>query len=354
MSEATDRAAEVRHLGELAERLGAFLAARFATSCRVSGLRQLSGGWSRRTYLFELEGTSGEDLPRELVLRAESRGGMLDTRVEREYLILRALAGSRVPVPRVFAFSADPAVCGAPFVVMERVEGVVPNLWQSNSRRWVQEEPRRARLSAHIVEVLGAIHAFDWRAHGLGALGEPAPGTAYAAEQVAIWEERYRGVKVEPWPILEETFQWLRANLPPCDEPTLVDGDYRIGNMIVGDHAIHAVIDWELATIGDPIRDLGYTTLDYLAGKFLKRGRFLCNGLMETEPFLRAYEQVSGRTIDRRVFRFWQVFNVTCLATIVLTGTYGFVNGETNDLRMGWGSYAVYGLADDIARLLDF
>jgi aminoglycoside phosphotransferase (APT) family kinase protein len=339
----------------LTRKLGEFLSCQLGSRGQVHDLKQLSGGWSRRTYAFALQFDNGAAMPsQELVLRAQAKGGMLDVPIEREYLVLKALAESSVPVPRVLGFSNDLAVCGTPFMVMERVAGIAPNLWQPESQKWLRHEALKARLSDQLVEILIGIHELDWRTRGLEVLGVPQPGTCYAAEQVALWEERYRAIKTEPYPLLNEAFGWLRANLPICESPTLVDGDYRIGNMLVGEDGVHAVIDWELATIGDPIRDLGYTTLDYLSGKFLKRGSFLCNGVMEKADFLESYERLSGRKVDREILRFWQAFNMACLAIILLTGFSEFLRGNSRDIRMAWGKWPVYGLMDDIARLLEF
>jgi aminoglycoside phosphotransferase (APT) family kinase protein len=137
---------------------------------------------------------------------------------------------------------------------------------------------------------------------------------------------------------MEETLSWLKSHAPPCRELVLVDGDYRLGNMMVGEDGVHAVLDWELATIGDPVRDAAYTTLDYIGGKFLKQGSFPCNGVVDTEKFISAYEQRTGRSVEREAYRFWKVFGAFCLLTILYSGLRQFLEGNTRDIRAGAGN----------------
>jgi aminoglycoside phosphotransferase (APT) family kinase protein len=337
-----------------AERLDDYLSAHFGARCRCEGVQRLSGGWSRTTLLVRIADDAGAALPKELIVRAETKGGLLDTPLEQEYAVLEALQDTPVPVPKLYGFEPGPEPLGMPFILMEKVAGSVPSLWRSRDRQWIGQEPLRSRVAEQFVNALAAIHEIDWRARGLGLLGVPPSGTGYAGGQVAFWEDRYRRAKVEPAPVVEEALVWMKVNLPSCDELLLVDGDYRVGNMVIGDDGIRAVLDWELATIGDPIRDLGYTTLEYLGGKFLEKGHFACNGVMETDDLVEAYERRTQRRVDAQALRFWQVFGAFCLITIMQTGVREFLDGRNPDVRMAWGRYGCYALMDDIAQLAEF
>ncbi|HZV72272.1 MAG TPA: phosphotransferase family protein [Conexibacter sp.] len=174
--------------------------------------------------------------------------------VLREARVLQALHG-RARVPRVLAVCDDDAVIGAPFYVMERLDGHVltsalpPALAPAAERRRVGEE---------LVDALVELHAVDWRATGLERFGRP---TGYLERQL----HRFRGLwehnRTRELPAVERVADWLAAHLPDSPEATLVHGDYRLGNALFAADAparLAAVFDWELSTIGDPRADLGY------------------------------------------------------------------------------------------------
>ncbi len=151
-------------------------------------------------------------------------------------------------VPRVLATCDDEAVIGAPFYVMERVDGDV-----LLSTRPEGLEPRR--VGEELIDALVEIHAADWRACGLEGFGKPS---GYLERQLKRFAGLWEVNATREVPAIGETTQWLAEHLPASGPPTIVHGDYRLGNVMFTGQRLSAVFDWELATIGDPLADVGY------------------------------------------------------------------------------------------------
>jgi aminoglycoside phosphotransferase (APT) family kinase protein len=148
---------------------------------------------------------------------------------------------------------------------------------------------------------------------------------------------------------VEEALRWFRANKPEVPEQTLVHGDFRIGNMLVDGEELSAVLDWELARVGDPMYDLGYASTYYFAGKLInpiERPELACS-LLEREWFYDQYEKRTGREVDRDRVRYWRAFSAFVMMTISLAGVHRFREGQANDVRSAWFQYTVPGLVED-------
>ena len=216
-------------------------------------VRRYEGGQSNPTFLVESP-------TRRIVLRKRPPGVLLPTahQVEREYRILAALAGSKVPVPEVFALCEDASVIGTSFYVMAHVDGRI-----FTDPRLVGLEPdTRRALYLSTVAGLAAIHAVDVDAVGLGELGPP---TGYLERQVRRWTRQYEASRTDDIEAMNALARWLSDRLPRSSCTTLVHGDYRIGNLVFArDSArLAGVLDWELATLGDPFADLAYLCMGY-------------------------------------------------------------------------------------------
>ena len=196
----------------------------------------------------------------DLVVRRPPVGQFLPTAndVSREYRFLGALRDTPVPVPRVFAFCDDADVIGAPFYVMERLHGVVPH--DAAPVRDLDANAGR-RLSETFVDVLRAIHGVDIDAVGLG---DAAKRTGYLERQVRRWTDQWHRAKEQDSPAIDELAVRLAEALPASPPTTIVHGDYRLGNVMLDADdrtRIVGVFDWEMATLGDPLADVGYTLL---------------------------------------------------------------------------------------------
>ena len=185
----------------------------------------------------------------------------------REYTAMSALADTGVPVPRTYAHCADDSVLGAPFYVMERVDGIA---YRKAAELDALGTERTAALAGRLVEVLAALHAVDPQAVGLEEFGRPQ---GFLERQVRRWGKQLEGSKTREHPDADELHRLLTEQLPAEDPSVvgIVHGDYRLDNCLVGaDDEIHAVVDWEMATLGDTRTDVAlmlvYETLGASAG----------------------------------------------------------------------------------------
>ncbi|HEX2744828.1 MAG TPA: phosphotransferase family protein [Streptosporangiaceae bacterium] len=218
-------------------------------------IQLIAGGRSNLTYRLALWRPSGSHL---LVLRRPPLGHVLPTAhdMSREYRVLLALAGTRVPVAQPVAFCDDAEVIGAPFYLMEHVPGAVIRTRQDAA---VLTEPQARDLSEGLADMLAAIHGVDVEAVGLSGLGR---GAGYLSRQLDRWQRQWDLSVTREVPGYPELVARLTDRLPAEGETTLVHGDFRLDNVLVTVSPrprITAVVDWEMATLGDPLADLGLT-----------------------------------------------------------------------------------------------
>jgi aminoglycoside phosphotransferase (APT) family kinase protein len=267
-------------------------------------LAPIGEGHSNVTYLVQRDGAC------ELVLRRPPRGPLAPSThdVVREARLLRALGDSAARVPRVLAICAGEAVIGAPFYVMERVAGEVVTTALPAALDTPQQ---RRRCGEELVDALAEVHAVDWRACGLEGFSRDPGG--YLERQLrrfgGLWEHhRTRAI-----PAIEAVGAWLDAERPASGPATVVHGDYRLGNAIFAPAAparLEAILDWEMATIGDPLADVGYLCALWIERDDPHRGMFeLSNvtrsdGFATREQLVARYEAASGRSMtDIRWYR---------------------------------------------------
>ncbi len=209
-------------------------------------VREFGGGYSNFTFLLTIGG-------RELVMRRGPAGVVIKGAhdMSREYKALVGLAPMWSKSPRPIAYCDDTTVIGAPFYLMERVDGVVLRRDSAGLGPEVMQ-----RLSESLVDTLVEYHAVDYVKAGLGALGKP---DGFLERQVAGWSERYRKAKTEELPDIDAMAVWLAANVPPAQAPTMLHNDFKYDNVLIVRQLerVVCVLDWEMATIGDPLVDLG-------------------------------------------------------------------------------------------------
>jgi aminoglycoside phosphotransferase (APT) family kinase protein len=214
-------------------------------------VERIRGGHSNETFYV----TRGAH---EWVLRRPPRGPLLPTAhdIGREFRVLTGLAQTTVPVPRPVLLCDDPAVLGAPFYLMQRVHGIV--IRAALPPAFAANEPARAGLGDALIDRLADLHAVDYAAIGLSELGKPA---GYLARQLKRWSGQLDASRNRPLPDLDAVTAWLAANVPESPPATIVHGDYRLDNAMYAPEPparIVAIFDWEMATLGDPLADLGY------------------------------------------------------------------------------------------------
>jgi aminoglycoside phosphotransferase (APT) family kinase protein len=358
---ATDPTRPVRAGEELdAARLAAFLRAS-APGLGEAGahgpleITQFPAGHSNLTYLVVVPLAGGER--RELVLRRPPVGSKVRTAHDmgREVKILGPLHAVYPKAPRPVAYCDDESVLGAPFYVMERLRGVI-------LRRGVPEGVAfgptvAAGLSRSFVEELAALHAVDWRGTGLAAIAKPE---GYARRQVEGWTRRWRDAKTDEVPEIERVAAWLAERLPPSQGATLVHNDFKYDNVVLDPQdltRIVGVLDWEMATIGDPLMDLG-VALGYWVEEgddprllALPFGPTNAPGTLRRREVAERYAALTGRDVSDIAYYF--VFALFKTAVVLQQIYARWRQGLTGDERFGMLHYAVAVLAENAASALD-
>jgi aminoglycoside phosphotransferase (APT) family kinase protein len=306
------------------ERLRAYFAAH-VTDAGDKPLRAelISGGRSNLTYAIG-------DGEREWVLRRPPLGHVLPTAhdMAREHRIIRALAGTAVPVPAALAFCDDDSVNDAPFYVMEKVDGVI---LRTPADLATLDPDSARRCSEALVDVLVAIHDVDYAAVGLDDFGRP---DGYVERQVRRWGEQWERSKTRELPEIDELARRLRAAIPVSPPATIVHGDYRLDNVMLAPEdagRIVAVLDWEMATLGDPLADLGLFLL-YYARDEDRTGTVGATisptaGFLSRDEVVARYADLSGRDLSH--LDFYEALAAYKLA-IILEGIHArFLMGKT-------------------------
>jgi aminoglycoside phosphotransferase (APT) family kinase protein len=224
----------------------------FGSEMRV---RQFHGGMSNPTFLLETDGGA-----RRFVMRKQPPGTLLASahQVDREFRAMRALAGSGVPVPPARALCQDRSVIGTDFYVMDYVPGRI--LTDAGLPDFAPAE--RAALYDDFGRVLAALHQVDPAAAGLADFGRPGD---FIARQLVRFTKQYRDAQTETIPAMEALIERLPGLAPRGARVGIVHGDYKLGNVMVHptEPRIVAVLDWELATLGDPLADLAYSAFPW-------------------------------------------------------------------------------------------
>ena len=291
------------------EALKSYLADRLDGFDGPMEVRQFEGGQSNPT--FELETGGGKR-----VLRKQPPGQLLPSahQVDREYRVMRALAGTGVPVPKMLCLCEDPSVIGAKFYLMERVEG---RHFAENPLPGLSREERGA-IYRDLARVLAELHALDPQDLGLSDFGRPGN---YCERQIRRWSRQYRAAQTEDLEAMERLMEWLPRNTPPQARTVIAHGDYRLGNVLIhaSEPRIAAVLDWELSTLGEGLADLGYICQAYRISDC--DGDGLCNadlprlGIPSEQEFVAEYCRHAGRErVDHWLF--YLIYNMFRSASI--------------------------------------
>jgi aminoglycoside phosphotransferase (APT) family kinase protein len=280
---------------------------------RVEELHRLSGGASRETWSFVAVGDDGSR--RRLVLRRDPPGASREG-MGKEAALLRAAAKGGVPVPEVVVASDDPEVLGSSFLIMEHIDG------ETIPRRVLREEEFRAvrpLLAWQCGEILARLHAID-----------PVSVTGLVEQDPLVEYRRVLDEFAEPHPAFELAFRWLNANRPAPGPPAIVHGDFRHGNLIIGPDGVRAVLDWELAHLGDPMEDLGWlVTKAWRFGVDLPVG-----GFGTYDELLAGYADAGGRPVTPQVLRWWEVLGSLKWGIICIMQAMAHLTGAVRSVEL--------------------
>lgn len=316
-------------------------------------IRQFSGGASNLTYLLRFA-------DRDLIVRQPPRGDKpagAAHDMAREYRIQSALAPVFPYVPRTIALCEDTSVIGSPFYVMERVDGVIPR---------GKDFPPEMRLTAsqarnlcrNMFDVLIDLHRLDADAVGLGWL---AKGDGYVGRQVRGWAERYRRVKTWNVGSFGAVIDWLESHQSPDRGAALIHNDFRLDNMVFDRHRptrVAALLDWELATVGDPLMDLGNALAYWIQNddgpviRFFRRQPSTALGMMSRDQIVDYYCRRTGIGLDDREWAFYEVFGLFRLAVIAQQIYYRYHHRQTTNKAFRFFGIAVVMLEGRCRRII--
>jgi aminoglycoside phosphotransferase (APT) family kinase protein len=292
---------------------------------------QFPGGHSNLTYLIRVGN-------REMVFRRPPFGHKAKTAHDmgREFHMLQALRPAFPYCPEPLAYTDDESIIGCPFYVMERIRGII--IRKELPQGLTLSPPEASRLCEKLIDVFVELHQVDYKKAGLENFGKPA---GYVKRQVEGWSERYRAAKTPDAPDFEAVMGWLHAKMPP-ESPTvsIIHNDYRFDNVVLhpdDPFRIVGVLDWEMATIGDPLMDLGgalaYWTnhddpADMLAIRMIPTH---LPGMFTREEFIKRYSERMGISVDNSDF--YYCFGMFRLAGIAQQIYWRFYHGQTKDER---------------------
>lgn len=290
---------------------------------------QFSTGFSNLTYLLQIEN-------KEMVLRRPPVGAIKHGHdMGREYKVLSGLNQGFSKAPKAYAYTEDTDIIGAPFYIMEKIEGII----------LATKEAKKRQIPANDFPIIAdswlntfvELHQVDYNAIGLGDLGRP---DGYVERQVRNWGKQYLRAATEEIPAAHKVMEWLEKNQPKKYDFSLIHNDYKYDNVAFADSTwkeISAVLDWEMCTLGDPLMDLGtsiaYWSMDSDSDLILNG--FPSPTAMEGNPgrleLVELYAQKSGRSIDNLVF--YYAYGLFKIAVIVQQIYYRYSKGMTTDER---------------------
>ena len=302
--------------------------------CTVEGVAALSGGASRDTFSFDVVRPDGQREP--MILQRQRSGATLRSGggMATEATLLRQAWNCGVPVPELVVADGADSPLGAPFFVTRRVDG------ETIARKILRDDeyaPARQKLAAQLGEALAALHRIPI---------ETVPELEHV-DQV----EQYRGILDalgEPHPAIELGLRWLDQNRPPPNRTTVVHGDFRLGNLIVGSDGLRAVLDWELAHIGDPLEDLGW--LCVRAWRFGEAKPV--GGFGDYDELFDSYAAASGTAVDPAVVRWWEILGTMKWGVICIMQASTHLNGFSRSVELAAIGRRVCETEHDLLTLL--
>lgn len=292
-------------------------------------VEQFTHGFSNLTYLLQIEN-------KEFVLRKPPKGAIKRGHdMSREFKVQSGVQKTFSKVPKMYGYSNDESILGSEFYIMEKVDGIILNFKEAKQRNIPQAEYKT--IANSWLDTLVELHSVDYNAVGLSDLGKPE---GYVERQITNWGKQYLKAKTDEYPEAEMVMQWMQENQPKKYDYCLIHNDYKYDNIVFKDNSwedVSAVLDWEMATLGDPLMDLG-TSLGYWTiatdDDFVKQGipsPTIFEGNPIRSEIAQMYAEKSGRNVDNLVF--YYVFGLFKIAVIAQQIYYRYSKGWTTDPR---------------------
>ncbi len=348
----TDKPKDIRQGEEIdLKKVGAFLRDSIPGLTSELDIKQFPSGFSNLTYLV----TSGD---KEMILRRPPFGTKAKSAHDmgREFRMLKALKPVFPYCPEAILYSEDESVMGCPFYVMERLKGII--LRKDLPKGMSLSAPQARMLSENLIDIQLDLHSIDYHVIGLESYGKPE---GYVKRQIEGWSGRYRKARTPDVPDFEPVMAWLAEKMPPdSPKPGIIHNDYKFDNVVLDRDdplKIVGVLDWEMATIGDPLMDLG-SSLAYWVEKNDSPNMLMIrlmptniDGMMSRHEIVERYSERSGIKIKN--FDYYYIFGLFRLAVIAQQIYYRFYNGQTKDERFGMLKFAVQILEETAKGVID-
>lgn len=321
--------------------LADFVSSQTGGPAEIGPLRRFTVGFSWVTFGFSAKWLQdGVQIERNLILRVGPPKGIFGPyRATPEFVTLRALESSTVPVPGVYWCSDDTSILGAPFFVSDLAPGEAPIPWTHDGGPAFDDE-RRKKLGTQFVAALAALHDFRWQGTPVAGIGGSRDVSRTAVDQVDAWMHELGRWSTARVPMLELAAAWLREHAPVAMRISITHGDYRIGNFLEVDGKITAILDWELVRLGDPVEDVGWVCMQAWRG----RSPYMCH-LFEREELRDRYSALTGTEVSLADMAYWEAFGTFKLAIMHYGAADCFARRGFNDLRMA-------GMSAQIPRML--
>jgi aminoglycoside phosphotransferase (APT) family kinase protein len=339
----TDKSTRVRQGEELnLKTLHVFLESSIPNTSGQITVEQFPSGYSNLTYLIKM----GD---KDLVLRRPPFGRKAKSAHDmgREYRILKALHPVFPFCPKPLVYSDDESILGCPFYVMERLKGIILRKELPSGLALTPEQMRS--LCENLLDIHYRLHSIDYAGIGLEGFGKPE---GYVKRQIEGWTERYKNAWTDDAPTFEEIMNWLRDKIPQKSERTaLIHNDYKFDNVVldpVNPLRIIGVLDWEMATIGDPLMDLGSSLAYWVQAddpdyaQIVRTMPTNLPGALTRKELVERYAEKTGLKLDN--FDFYYCFGLFRLAVIAQQIYYRFYHGQTKDPRFQMLVFAVNSL----------
>ncbi len=315
---------------DLTERIARYAESRVTNVERaeVTAIERIHGGASRETYRVALRTRASDGTEEELrwIVRRDPEGSLIETERRNEFEAYRAFFGTPVPVPRPLWLEEDPKWLDRPFFVMEEVTGCTASPQELLAPPYLEQAEK---IGEQAWRILGQIARTDAKAVGLTDRMEVVRPERCAERELGYWEGVIDEDEPGPQPIGRAAIRWLRRNpAPPARKVGVVHADYRVGNFLVDESGeIRAILDWEMAHLGDPLEDLAWSI-----------NRTWCwarddrvGGLIDRERAIRIWEESSGLSADPEALRWWEVFSGVKALAIWLSAGHEYSEGKNRD-----------------------
>lgn len=351
MENRLDRAGKVRSGEEIdAQKIAEFLRGALPEVSGVPVIRQFRGGASNLTYQMDFPEQSF--ILRRPPVGKKARGAH---NMAREYDIMQRLRPHYPYVPRMLAFCADERLIGSEFYIMEKLEGMIP---RANLPKGFEPDPGQVRAMCRAaIDKLVELHEVDYRAAGLQ---DYYKGEGYVERQVGGWSRRFVNARTPDVPTGEKVMDWLQKNMPPDHPPCLIHNDFRFDNLVYDPRdlsRITGVLDWEMATVGDPLMDLGGSLAywveaqDPYCWRLLRRQPTHLPGMLSRDEVMDYYLKKRGMDTGQR--KFYYIFGLFRLAVIIQQIYYRYYHGQTRNPQFKLFGVGVRLLERFCRRLID-